>query len=272
MLPASQRIITAGNQKQIIMVKISEIHVFLVWLLFIVKKHIPNIITALNLSCGFISILFVLAGDPITGAYIIFLAAIFDFFDGFAARLLGAYSEIGKQLDSLADMVSFGVAPALLFVTIIKSAIELPETNAGISGIVESFVVFSPVLLVLASGFRLARFNIDENQEREFIGLPTPASGIFFSSLAFIQDGLLTLPVLLFPALALFFSFLLVSRIPMYSFKARKLTDPGNLPAVFLILCGLVILLVFSVKYIFVIIILYIFISLVLPVFSETKQ
>ena len=235
------------------------------------KKHIPNFITALNLISGFGAILCTLSGEIHTAAYLVILAAILDFLDGMSARILNAYSELGKQLDSLADLVSFGVAPALIFTSHILGEIGKGEDLTTITAFtfIEYITIISPVLLVVASAFRLARFNLDSQQENVFKGLPTPASGLFFASIAFTNE-ISWHPILLL-VLPLIFAFLMTSNIPMYSLKIKNLSDPRMIVTGFLILSAIIVLFVFSVKYIFVIIILYIFISLVLPLFTNTK-
>ncbi len=181
-----------------------------------VKKHIPNAITSLNLLCGVIGIWFTLAlNDCTTGFYFMLLAVVFDYADGLVARLLGAYSEIGKELDSLSDMVSFGVLPALMMVC---TYLTLPSHLNALAWI--------PLLIAAFSAFRLARFNIDERQHSSFIGLPTPAAALLCASLCCLigqgRIGGLFLSVWFIPALSLVMSALLVSPVPMFAFKFGK--------------------------------------------------
>jgi len=138
-----------------------------------IKKHIPNSITCLNLFSGCVAVFLAFKGNYEGAIIAILLAAVFDFFDGFAARLLKAYSPMGKELDSLADMVSFGVAPGAIVFSL------LSETN------VCEWLPFLAFLIPVFSGLRLAKFNIDERQTTSFIGLPTPANAIFWAGLAF---------------------------------------------------------------------------------------
>jgi len=198
------------------------------------RQHIPNLITLLNLACGFSGILAMAAGQPVWTVYFVGLAAVFDFFDGLAARLLKAHHDIGKDLDSLADLVSFGVVPALL-VSMVLSGGRIPLAVNGKEQALAWLVTASPVLLVLASAIRLARFNHDGRQTRSFLGLPTPASGLFFTSYVFliirfpentmVQFMQQTAPLLL---LVFLFSFLMVSSIPMFSLKFPHLKFRGN--------------------------------------------
>lgn len=141
------------------------------------------------------------------------LAALFDFLDGFAARLLKAYSPIGKQLDSLADMVSFGVLPAVMMCNAMQKALVAADVAC-------TLLIFSPFLLTVFSALRLAKFNIDERQATSFYGLPTPANALFFASTAIACiDHPLGVWALL--ALIALFSFLLVCEIPMFSLKIK---------------------------------------------------
>jgi len=228
------------------------------------RKHLPNTLTILNLTCGFISILLVLRGELVWAGYLIFMAGLFDFLDGFAARLLNAYSDMGKQLDSLADVVSFGVAPAFLFSALITHTFSLLPSRE-MSSILYDLIILSPVLLVLATALRLARFNLDTAQGSMFQGLPSPASGLFFASLVFIQDELLNIPILVFALVSLTFSILLVSRFPMLSIKVQRLNEPKALFILLYLLFSIMILVVFSLKYIVALIILYIFMAAVIP-------
>ena len=177
-----------------------------------IRKHIPDSITSMNLLCGVVGVILTLDGRPDLGFIFMILGAVFDFFDGLAARLLKASSGIGKELDSLADMVSFGVLPSvMLFVS--------GGTNVLI-------LKYFPIILAAFSGLRLAKFNVDERQHASFLGLPTPAAAMVCGSLAcFVfhsRESLLASwcsgPVFL-PVLAFALSLLLVSEIPMFSMK-----------------------------------------------------
>jgi CDP-diacylglycerol--serine O-phosphatidyltransferase len=186
-------------------------------------KHIPNTITLANLFCGCLSIVATFSGQITTAGLLIFLAALFDFLDGFSAKLLNAYSEIGKQLDSLADMVSFSVAPAVIaFRIMFARQAELPFDN----------LVYIAFAMVLFSALRLAKFNLDTRQTEHFIGMPTPANALFWASLPLVLSdlhgkGMETLQIVLFhpaiiAALCILFSVLLVLPTPMLSFKFKN--------------------------------------------------
>lgn len=181
-----------------------------------IKKHIPNSITCLNLFSGCVAVFLAFKGNYEGAIIAILLAAVFDFFDGFAARLLKAYSPMGKELDSLADMVSFGVAPGAIVFSL------LSETN------VCEWLPFLAFLIPVFSGLRLAKFNIDERQTTSFIGLPTPANAIFWAGLAFSYSTFLIANYWILIALTIIFSYLLVAEIPMFSLKMKSLSWKAN--------------------------------------------
>jgi len=183
-----------------------------------IKKHIPNAITSMNLLCGVLGVIFTLLfPDGVkTGFLLMGAAAVFDFLDGFAARKLGAYSEIGKELDSLCDMVSFGVLPSVMMV--MTMATKRGETD---------WICFIPVLIAIFSALRLAKFNTDPRQKETFIGLATPACAMLCASLCYYVAAVpysklsfLCGTVWFLPLLAVILSALLVGEIPMFSLKA----------------------------------------------------
>ena len=182
-----------------------------------IVKHIPNTITSMNLLAGTLGVIFTLQGRLDAAFPLMLAAAGFDFCDGFAARLLNAYSGIGKELDSLADMVSFGVLPSVM----------LYKTMC-ICG-TWRFAIYIPLLLAAFSALRLAKFNLDERQHGSFIGLPTPAAAMICGSLAYYvertPDSWLSSicgTAYFIPALTLILSALLVSEIPMFAMKFGK--------------------------------------------------
>jgi CDP-diacylglycerol--serine O-phosphatidyltransferase len=178
-------------------------------------NSIPNVLTSGNLFCGCIATVLAINGDIATATYFIFASAIFDFFDGFVARLLKAQSDIGLQLDSLADMVSFGVAPsAMIFHILSVSQIHVPLE-------LPAFTPFFAFFIAVFSALRLAKFNIDKRQTTEFIGLPTPACTLFFCGLAHSNIFTVTGFYVLLASIPVF-CFLLVSEIPMFSLKIKK--------------------------------------------------
>ena len=180
------------------------------------RKHIPNAITSLNLFCGVIGIIATLRYGDLSLAFgLMLLSVIFDFCDGLAARLLGAYSESGKELDSLADLVSFGVLPSVMMFRTMEDA-SPPWC-------------YIPLLLAVASALRLAKFNLDERQHDSFLGLPTPACALLCGSLCALSaivpgscfHGLCTSAWFL-PCLSAGLGVLLVSEVPMFSLKFGK--------------------------------------------------
>ena len=176
-------------------------------------KHIPNSITCCNLLSGCISIVLLCNGFVAAAGIMIFIAAVFDFLDGFAARLLKAYSPLGAQLDSLSDVVSFGVAPSFIMYYYLNQVVKMDIGGVNVAP-------FAAFFLAVFAALRLAKFNIDDRQTTSFIGLPTPAMGIFVASLPFtlgheslsFMSALMTSPYFLYAIVALF-SFLMISEI-----------------------------------------------------------
>lgn len=196
-------------------------------------KHIPNGLTLLNLLSGVIGISFVLNGNVLSGAYFIVLSAVFDFFDGFAARLLKVSGELGKQLDSLADCVSFGVLPGFILYQLTSEA-----TNS-------TYLPYLTLIVPLMSAMRLAKFNIDTRQSDRFIGLPTPANALFISTLPYLAEkwfliaNSLSNPWTLI-VIAWVFSILLVSEIPLIALKFKNFSLSDNVFRFVLIGLGII--------------------------------
>ena len=189
-----------------------------------IVKNIPNSITCLNLLSGCFACIFAFQGQYDWVALCIGLSALFDFLDGMAARLLHAYSPLGKELDSLADLISFGLAPGLM-------VMHLMAYNSTFHGMAEyqSWWALSALLIPVFSALRLAKFNIDTRQTTSFIGLPVPANAIFWIG---ICQAVLRMesPVCGYAivALVIIFSLLLVSEIPMFSLKFKNLKWKEN--------------------------------------------
>ena len=203
-----------------------------------IRKHIPNFITCLNIISGSIAVVLAIKGSLTIAVVFIFAAAIFDFFDGMAAHLLKAYSPIGKDLDSLADMISFGLAPGMLMMVMMEYSLfgmNVRAENFSTLSLWEITCLSSALLIPVFSALRLAKFNIDTRQTTSFIGLPTPANAIFIAALALITehrkfaviDDIVLLPwVLLIITIAM--SLLLVSELPLFSLKFRNLSWKEN--------------------------------------------
>ena len=195
------------------------------------KKHIPNSITCLNLISGCIATYWAFQGDAQLALLFIVIGAVFDFFDGMVARLLHVSSPIGKELDSLADDITFGFAPSAI----------------GFNFLVPLTTHLSPIIPYLAfimaafSALRLAKFNLDERQALGFIGLPTPANALFWGSLLVgLGEEIATLPYAGYLILAgvLISSYLLVSEIPMFALKFKSWGWQGNeVKYIFLLTC-----------------------------------
>lgn len=145
-------------------------------------RHIPNTLTCANLICGCIGIVFTFIKGPLSGAWFVWAACVFDFLDGFSARLLKASSPIGKELDSLADVVSFGALPAMVMYQLLNEA----TLNYSLDGAWGYYLPFFAFSITAFSALRLAKFNIDENQSESFIGLPTPANALLITSLPYL--------------------------------------------------------------------------------------
>jgi CDP-diacylglycerol--serine O-phosphatidyltransferase len=199
-------------------------------------KHIPNFITSLNLASGFVAVIFASNGDLITASWLIFAAMIFDFLDGFSARLLKAYSEIGKELDSLADVVSFGVAPAIIIYKLLYETIApVGVMISGFNSVKITLIMILPAIMPVFAALRLAIFNLDSTQATTFKGLPTPANAIAVISLViaghyseaplFSSITASPLSIILY---TLSLSLLMVSRIPLLSLKVSDLKFKGN--------------------------------------------
>ncbi|MEO1096518.1 MAG: CDP-diacylglycerol--serine O-phosphatidyltransferase [Bacteroidota bacterium] len=222
------------------------------------KKHIPNLLTCCNLACGSVGIVQVFNNELHYAAYLIWAALIFDFLDGFVARLLKVHSPMGKELDSLADMVTFGLLPAAICFQILNNLTPL------------IWLPYAGFLITIFSALRLAKFNIDERQADSFIGLPTPANTLFISSLIFVDQLWLTLPVLL--SLIVVFSCLLVAPLEMLALKFKHFGWRGNEVRYIFIGISLVSILLFWQLALPVIIIAYICLSIIKKVFLSKNS
>lgn len=256
---------------------------------------IPNLFTASNMLCGFLSIFQAIQGEFLWAAGLIILGAVFDFFDGFMARILKQPSELGKQLDSLADMITFGAAPGAMLLVFLAYSIQDPSTlfvpesidiqNAFFQWLqgnssVKGWMVCLPwtaLLVPVFSMLRLAKFNIDTRQSDRFIGVPTPANALFFSSIIVSQfHGGKWMSLFLYEPITLvgfviLFSFLLISEIPLFALKFKNFKFQGNeVRFVFLALSALLIpLLTYSA--IAIIVFLYLIFSFVTNYLDKKK-
>lgn len=229
------------------------------------KAFVPNFITLLNLLSGGIAVIFAVKGDLSTAALFVFFGIFFDFFDGFLARKLNVSSEMGLQLDSLADLVTSGLAPALVLVNLIELSI-LPSQDAN------CFLPYLGLLVLLCSAYRLAKFNISTEQSQFFIGLPTPANALLIMSLPLILDyqnsdsyNVLILNPFFLVVVTLLSSFLLNAPVKLIALKFKTWNFSENASKYILIIFSLVGLILFKFAGIPLIIIFYIIISLVNP-------
>lgn len=223
-----------------------------------VQKHIPNLITLANLVLGCLSIVFAFSGRLFDAGVMILFAAFADFLDGSAARLLKAQSPIGKQLDSLADVISFGMAPAMIIFHLFEAG-----------NLQWDWLKYSSLIIPVFSALRLARFNIDSEQSKSFKGLPVPANGILVASFPMIMQwepagswitNLLVDQWFLL-AYTIVFSLLLVSRIPLISMKFANSNWKENQLRYILVGCSILLMALFYIKAVPLIILLYFVVS-----------
>ena len=190
-----------------------------------IKKHIPNTSTCCNLVSGCIATTFAFAGNPKMAMFWIIMGAVFDFFDGMVARLLKVSSPIGKELDSLADDVTFGVAPSAIVFS------ELFTLQYPVLQGLQTYIPYCAFLIAAFSALRLAKFNLDDRQTTSFIGLPTPANALFWGSFiigghTFIENFRWGVPVILI--MICLSCYLLVAEFPMFALKFKKWSWKGN--------------------------------------------
>lgn len=229
---------------------------------------IPNLMTLGNLLAGCIGILAVFEGQFITASVLIFIALLLDFGDGFVARLLNQSSPIGKELDSLADMVTFGVLPSFLLIHLLQGPLAIHVDEA------KWYITYMPLLLALSSALRLAKFNVDTRQSDQFIGVPTPANGLLIASLPLISTYQ--------PAYASFFlqpevligytllmSYLLISEIPLLAFKFKNFQWKGNQIRYVFLIFSVILILSLGFVSLPILIISYIFVSFFDKAFSK---
>lgn len=217
------------------------------------KKHIPNALTLLNLFCGSIAVIYAVNDQFVTAAFFVFLGIFFDFFDGFAARKLNVSSELGLQLDSLADMVTSGLVPGIVMYKLLE--MSLPSWGDFETGAQTQLEVphlefnavfpFIGLLITLGSAYRLAKFNIDDEQQSFFKGLPTPANAILilgfplileFQNSAVIESVILNTWFLV--GVTLLSCYILNANIKLFALKFKDFSFKGNaIRYIFLIMC-----------------------------------
>ena len=237
-----------------------------------IKRSIPNIFTLLNLLSGTIAVIFAVQGQLVIAAYLVFLGIFFDFFDGFFARLLNVQGELGKQLDSLADVVTSGVVPGIVLFQLLKSKNAIEIFNTEIVSWQTNEVEFLPFIglaVTLAAAYRLAKFNIDERQTSSFIGLPTPAAALVVLSLPLILEysAFETASVIIqnkwfLILLTAILCYLMNAEIPLFSLKFKNYTWKDNKVKFIFIILTAILLVIFQFIAIPLVILLYVFISL----------
>ena len=215
-------------------------------------RHLPNFLTSMNLLCGCLGVVFVLEGRVFPAAYFVWMAGVFDFFDGFAARMLKTGSPIGKELDSLADMVSFGLLPSVVMYKMLIAS--------GATG----YLPYAAFSIAVFSAIRLAIFNIDETQSDSFRGVPTPANALFITALPLLtgnwSNGLQSPWVLL--VIVAISSYLLVSNLELFALKFKDFTWQHNKIRFTFLALSVLLLALLHITAIPVIILLYIALSL----------
>lgn len=240
------------------------------------KRHIPNVITLLNLFCGSIAVIFAVQFEFVAVSIFVFLGIFFDFFDGLAARKLHVQSALGVQLDSLADLVTSGVVPGIIMFQLLNLSIGIPEiesTEWTTSNILIDFN-FPPIalfgfLIILASAYRLAKFNIDEDQQAYFKGLPVPANTLLILSLPLIMEfqnndaiNAIILNKWFLIGLTLISCFLLNSNMKLFALKFKDWSFKSNATRYIFLILSIVLLIVLQFAAIPVIIVVYIIMSL----------
>lgn len=241
-----------------------------------IKKHIPNAITCGNLFCGCLAIVCAFKGDLVWTAYLVGIAAVLDFFDGFVARILKVGGELGKQLDSLADMVTFGVVPGVVMYQMINSSSIrigcIPTPINEYSSIIQYF----GFLITIFSCIRLAKFNIDTRQTNSFIGVPTPANTILICSIPLINhfqpDFLsITSRTYFLIGLTIIMSYLLIAELPLFAMKFKNFGWADNKIRYSFLIISVILLILFQFIAIPFIIFLYIVLSIINNMMNKSK-
>ena len=218
-----------------------------------IRKHIPNSITCMSLISGCVATVMAFEGNLFGALIWIIIAAVFDFCDGAAARLLHAYSRLGKELDSLSDLISFGLAPALLVFNTMK---EFEPASS---------LCYGALILAVCGALRLAKFNIDDRQATSFIGLPIPANAIFWIGFCSWVHATGIYCTWMMLALAILMSFSMVSRLKMFSLKFANFRLRENLKRYIIIIAAILLVALCGVSGLAWTILLYIAISIVAP-------
>ena len=247
-----------------------------------IKKHIPNAITCCNLLCGCIAIIQTFEGNLVMASYLVGLAAIFDFFDGFAARALKVSSPIGKDLDSLADMVTFGAVPGFVMHKMLEIGYLVNHRDYDLI-VQNQWLTYIPILIPIFSAIRLAKFNNDTRQTDSFIGVPTPANAILICSIPLIVNWdthfdlkhcevihFLIHPYALI-AISVLMSFLMVAELPLFTLKFKQFGWKGNEIRYIFLLLSILGLVIFQFLGLGIAIVLYVVLSVINNLFFKPK-
>ncbi len=232
-------------------------------------KFVPNTLTSFNVLCGSLSVVMAFDGRLQTAGLLILTAAIFDFLDGLSARLLKAYSPMGKELDSLADVISFGLAPTIIVYQLVRMRLA-PDTTLLQAPFQIQLALVLPFLMTIFSALRLAKFNIDTRQTDSFIGVPTPANAMIWASAPFIMAyypntlmaNLFQNPLFLLP-LTVLMSLLLVAELPLFALKFKNIKWQNNKTRFIFLAISAVLLIVFKIAALPLIILVYVAASVV---------
>ena len=244
-----------------------------------IKRHIPNIVTLLNLFCGSVAVIFAVYNNFVAAAIFVFLGIFFDFFDGLLARKLNVQSPLGIQLDSLADMVTSGLVPGIVMFKLLSIAVDTPlffnsttdwNSNLNWQNFGDAWLPLIGLFITLASAYRLAKFNIDEDQQTYFKGLPTPANALLILSLPLIlefqNNDLINATILnkWFLIILTFVScYLLNSNIKLFALKFKNYGFKDNAVRYIFVILTLVLLVLLQFAAIPIILLMYILLSLV---------
>ena len=224
------------------------------------KKSLPNGLTCCNLISGCIAVSYALGGNAQTALLFIIIGAVFDFFDGFSARALKVSSSIGKELDSLADDITFGFAPSAIAFMMLKQC-AVPDSLLG----AQKIYPYAAFVMAAFSALRLAKFNLDERQTSSFIGMPTPANALFWGALACsVNAELLASSAAAYIIILMVFgsSALLVSEIPMFALKFKNYSWKDNKVKYIFLALSLAVIIPFGIGGLAIAILLYLMLSL----------
>ncbi|ARV07954.1 phosphatidylserine synthase [Polaribacter sp. SA4-10] len=233
------------------------------------KKHIPNLLTLGNLLSGTIATIFAVEGDFVFAGLFVVLGIIFDFLDGFVARILKVSGELGKQLDSLADMVTSGVVPGIIMFQLLKNRTEeIGDFSSDLN--LQHYLPYLGLLLTLAACYRLAKFNIDTRQSDSFIGLPTPAMSLFVISLplivAYSNYSIITDLVqnnYFLITVTLILTYLMNAELPLFSLKFKDYSFKNNVMKYFFLITAIVLIIILKYISIPLIIVFYVLLSVI---------